>query len=193
VTPIIKNKKTGRQEALVFQSPFKAGLYCAKYMGKDDKEWNHRVRATRNLGLLRIKELLDNMRIGPLVALTWRPRNQNIAISLRAIHSVPIGLIRSLAKQMVFSRNWASNQLDFKTLMRTTSDAFRMMRSAVRDGDRPSKMPSEQFYDWVGQFLPEDPAYCDRRLKNAHSALQYLFPPDDQRAAIKIAGNDIGI
>lgn len=169
-------------------APIKAGAYCAKYMGKDEKEWKHRVHATRNLGTELLTDRLRRLSMKKLEALSWRPGNQSLLISLQTIHSVPNGLLRWHAKRELWLKKYSKGQLDWTAELMSNYDSFSAMRSSVRAGARPSRMGSKERYDWLGKHLPEQEGYCEKRLKSAHRSLQYLFPevPNEETKRIGI-------
>jgi hypothetical protein len=162
--------------------PQKAGMYLAKYMGKDEKEWKHRVKATRGLGLEVLKDRLERLSKKKLEALTWRAENQNTSISLEMIHSVPLGLIRYHAKRTLWLKAYSNRMLNWQAEMMKNYDCYGAMRQSVKNGARPHKMPSQDRYDWVTQHLPVQKGYCEKRLVAAHKSLRHLFPkpPDKQ-------------
>ena len=154
------------------------GNYITKYMQKDTKQWKHRMKATRGLGLKRLRELIFSLPPQITKALTWRPSSRNLSHSLSKTHSVPLGLVRSLAKQRNFWQNYSARQLDLAQLLRTNYGSFSKMLRSVRDGARPSRMHLTQFYDWLSQFLPDSTGYCDETLLLAHRELATAFAPE---------------
>ena len=172
--------------------PATAGLYVAKYMGKDDKEWTHRVKATRNLGTEALRRRITAMNAQRVEALTWRPKDYNTSILVQTTHSIPIGLVRSIAKQILFCKRWASKTLDLNKELEKSCVPFKTMLDDVGNGARPRRMGSEQFYDWVGQHLPEQTEYSDQRFKRAHNALQSLHPVIHYRHVNHMGGNNCG-
>lgn len=153
-----------------------AGVYVAKYMDKGDKAWLHRVKATRDLGKGRLRNLLHQLNLSTVRALMWRPRQYSTSVLVTTIHCVPQGLLRSMAKQVLFCREWDDGTLDSATLLRPSSDVFFAMRKSVRDGARPRRMSSEAFYEWVTGHLPAPDGYCERRVRSAHLQLKVEFP-----------------
>ena len=188
-TPI--DKKTGQPMPIL---PVESvGNYVTKYMQKGTKVWHHRMKCTRNLGMQKIQEMIQQLDHPTLEALTWKPANSSHHHLVSSIHSVPIGIVRSLAKRQNFSILWGKRQLDLKTLMKTNYDHYRRMLKSVRDGARPDRMLSAEFYDWVQQHLPETKGYCEKKLLEAHSLLHSAYPP--KRYFIKpqvLPGNDVG-
>lgn len=171
-----------KKKAVVrIHGPEKAGLYIAKYMDKEDKSWLHRVKATRNLGTIRLKAVLMRMHIRKLEALTWRPEKYSTNISLQTIHTVPSALLRLMAKQELFCRQWVSGSLDYPMLLSQKCDAFAKMLTSVRSGAKIKRMRSREFYEWVTAHLPASKGYCEKRLLRAAHSLAVDFPPDKSR------------
>jgi hypothetical protein len=158
-------------------APEKAGLYIAKYMDKDDKAWTHRIKATRDLGMTRLRKVLMQMHWKKVEALAWRPKTYSLNTTATTIHTVPPGLLRLTAKQESFCRKWARNTLDFPKLLRESYDSFSLMLKSVRDGARPKRMRSSQFYEWVTAHLPDPEGYCEKRYLRAVTSLGVHFPP----------------
>ena len=157
--------------------PEKAGLYVAKYLDKEDKVWTHRVKATRGLGLDRLLSWLRTAHLRKVEALTWRPLTYSLNTLVTTIHTVPLGLLRSLAKQELFCRRWVSNLLDFRKLLQPNCDSFGAMLKSVQDGARPLRMRSKAFYEWVTSHLPVPDGYCEDRYKRASVSLGVEFRP----------------
>jgi hypothetical protein len=153
-----------------------AGVYVSKYMDKEDKAWLHRVKATRDLGKGRLRNLLHSLPLKVVEALMWRPRTYPMSCLLTTIHCVPSGLLRSMAKQVVFCRKWASEATDFRKEMQSCTGVYTAMRQSVRDGARPSRMSLKEFYDWVTGHLPVPSGYCEKRLGSSHLQLRVEFP-----------------
>ena len=189
VTPI--DKKTGKP--IKINSVQAVGNYVTKYMQKGTKVWHHRMKCTRNLGLNRLKTVISKMDSTSVKVLTWRPKKSSHLRSVSLIHSVPQGLIRSIAKRKVFSDLYQSNRMDLKTLMKTNYDHYKRMLKNVRDGARPDRMPSADFYDWVQQFLPEVEEYSEKILIETHKLLSGEFPRQQHRVQpVVLGGNEIG-
>jgi len=154
-----------------------AGVYVSKYMEKGDRSWNHRVKATRDLGKGRLRNLLHSLTPKVVEALAWRPRNYQLNILLQTMTSVPSGLLRSMAKQVAFCQKWDARQTDLTACLQPSFAPFNAMLESVKAGLRPSRMSSEELFDWVTQFLPVPEGYCDKRLSRAHTKLRAEFPP----------------
>ena len=189
VTPL--DKKTG--QSIKINSVEAVGNYVTKYMQKGTKVWHHRMKCTRRLGLQKIQALINSLTKNQLTPLTWRPQHSSHLHSVSLIHSVPQGLIRSLSRHRLFSIQWTERQLALETLMKTNYEHYRQMLRSVRDGARPDRMPSAEFYDWVQQFLPEEKEYSRPRLEHSHQLLAEQFPKQKIRVQPVVLGaNDNG-
>lgn len=171
-----------------------AGAYITKYLQKEHKEWLHRVKATRNIGLKTLKRVISKLKLKTLLALTWRPKTYTTNHLTTMIHTVPLGLLRSLTKQEHFFRIFKANQLDLKELIQPVSEHYQMMLSSVRSGIRPDRMHSQEFYDWVSRFLPDQKGYSDEKLLAAHEQLREYYPVENKSMFHQsIAGNNYGL
>jgi hypothetical protein len=153
-----------------------AAAYVTKYIQKDHKEWHHRVKATRNLGMKKLKKTIQKLEPSVTEALTWRPETYSQHHLVSLIHSVPLGLIRSIAKRQHFSNLLGSKLLDFRTVMISNSGSFSRMLRSVRAGARPERMHSQEFYDWVCQRLPVQRGFSKDKQIEAHEKLKDIFP-----------------
>ena len=152
--------------------------YVIKYLQKEHQEWHHRVKATRNLGMKRLKEQMTLMTSEKLEALSWRPKNYGQHHLVTTIHSVPLGLMRCIAKQIIFARQLERSQLDLRTLLNSNKGIFMEMLRSVRNGARPHRMLSQDCYDWVCRHLPAEKGFCEKRFLEAHRTLKRIYPPD---------------
>ena len=168
------SRKTGK--ALKLHPIIRAGTYFVKYLNKGTREWPHRVKATRNLGLKNLQDVLHRMHINHLEALTWRPRKYSQSVFLSTIHSVPAALLRRQAKLIFFCRQWVNGRVDSDKLLSESSDSYKQMLMSVRAGQRPHRMASGPRYAWVSQHLPVPDGYCEKRIERAHKKLQLIAP-----------------
>lgn len=169
-----------------------AGYYVSKYMDKGDKAWLHRVKATRDLGKGRLRNLLNSLPLPVVEALTWRPRRFSQSVLVGTTHCVPSQLLRSMAKQVHFCRTWGSSRLVPRSWIRAPSSAYMDMRKSVRDGMRPHRMCLKEFYEWVSDHLPVPDGYCERRLQRAHVQLMADFPPNRFSQVSHVGGSNHG-
>lgn len=172
--------------------PQVAGLYIIKYLSKEFREWKHRTKATRNLGLTRLRETIRQLTDEQIEALTWRPSTFGLNLTLSMIQSVPIGLMRSIAQRENFYRKYRSNRHSDKTLLQSNTETFIALQSSVRAGVRPDRMPSAVFYDWLGQYLPVPNGYSDQRLLDVYTLLAGQFPPIRNHKTKKLGGTNYG-
>jgi hypothetical protein len=153
-----------------------SAAYLTKYIQKDHKQWKHRVKATRNLGMKKLKQTISQLSVEETQALTWRPENSNQLHSLSLIHSVPLALIRRESKQKNFQLQLEHGLLDFQSLMISNGNSYQKMLRSVRHGHRPDRMPSQDFYNWVCRHLPDQKGFCEKKMIKAHKKLKYEFP-----------------
>ena len=188
-TPI--DRETGKPIKI---NPVEAvGNYVTKYMQKGTKVWHHRMKCTRNLGMRKIQKLINSLERSQLEPLTWKPETSGQLRSLSSIHSVPQGLIRSTAKRRIFALDWEQRSLDLKTLMQTNYDHYKRMLRSVRDGARPDRMRSAEFYDWVRKHQEDQKGYCKKKLREAHKLLAEAFPKKLHRVQpVVLGGNEFG-
>jgi hypothetical protein len=170
-----------------------AGRYVTKYMQKEHKEWHHRMKCTRNLGMRKLQELIQSLDQRTVQLLTYRPATSRQLHSVSLTHSVPIGLIRSLAKRMHYWDRLVQNQLDLKEHLKPNYKSYQKMLTSVRSGVRPDRMHSLEFYDWVSQFLPDQEGYCEKSVLEAHRLIGIIFPRITSRInPIKLGANNSG-
>ena len=173
-------------------TPKAAGHYITKYLAKEHREWHHRMKATRNLGMKKLRLTIQKLQLDQVEALAWRAPNSELNHSLMMTHNIPLGLVRSLAKRQVFLIKYMHNQLDLTELLQSNSQIFTRMLMSVRSGIRPDRMDSCQFYDWVSQLLPAQKGYCEKRQLSAHLELGKYFPHIAKRVkSVKQGANDI--
>ncbi len=170
-----------------------AGNYITKYLTKEHKEWHHRMKATRNLGMKKLRDVIMLMDPSIVEALTMRPENSQLNCSLIKTNSVPQGLIRLEAKQRNYLTKYRRNQLDLTTLLQSNLGMFSKMLTSVRDGARPDRMDSSEYFDWVGRLLPAQKGYSKGKLIAANVALGISFPPLQKIANhVKLGANESG-
>jgi hypothetical protein len=170
-----------------------AGNYVTKYLQKDHKEWQHRMKATRNLGMKTLITTVRKMKPDEVKALTWRAESGQLNHFLTTIHSLPLGLVRRVAKQTNYYNQYLRDQWDLKNLIENRSGVYTKMLSSARAGHRPDRMLSMEFYDWVLGFLPAQDGYCEKQLIEAHHKLSKIFPKQySTKVHTSIGGNRIG-
>jgi hypothetical protein len=169
-----------------------SGGYVTKYMAKDFKEWNHRIKATRNLGMTRLKAHLNSLNSHQVEALTWRPTIYGTYHSMTMIHTCPVGLLRREAKHRLWFVHYHQKCMDSKNCLKRDYGTWQRLRQSVRNGARPDRMHLQEFYDWASEHLPVITGYCEKRLRQVHETLRGIFPRVIQENRVSIAGEDFG-
>ena len=173
--------------------PRVAGAYITKYLSKEHKEWHHRMKATRNLGMTKLRQVVSELQNPVVEALTWRAKTSQLNTSLMTMSSVPLGLLRSVAKRQDYFNKFSLNQMDLRMLLQSNYGIFTKMLRSVKAGARPDRMGSLDYFDWVGQLLPAQPGYSEQRQIAAHAAIGIQFPPIKKISNhVKIGANERG-
>ena len=193
VTPLKEVPGKSENQPMKIAPAFVAGRYITKYMQKDLKEWHHRMKCTRNLGMNRLKQKLKQLDPETIEQLTWRPKSSSTLHLASLTHSAPLALVRSQAKQLHYLNRYKSNSMDLEEHLKPISGAFTKMLKSVRAGARPDRMHSLAFFDWVSQFLPEEKGYSEETLIEAHKQLSEDFPRNViQTQSVTLPGAQIG-
>ena len=134
-----------------------AGAYLVKYLGKDSKEWHHRMKATRQLGLRMLTQYLKIRNPQDLMVLATKPLTANMQNSWKKT-SVPNSLMRSHARRQLITRMWATSarrrQLAPMLFQPEKPSSWRKMLQSVEDGANPWSMDFEQRFAWQKAVLP---------------------------------------
>ena len=149
--------------------------YVAKYLTKhgDTKKWNHRVKATKNIGLHKILETLENQKSNSLLlALACRPPTYQTWMRIQAATSCPLSLLRQKSQKVLLKRlhttktRRAASFLQ-KHLTKTPPEFFTNLMLTVKDGVKPWKMLPEQRYNSYTRILEEVPftVHSERRIQ----------------------------
>lgn len=143
--------------------------------------------------MTRLRETIRNLPIAVVEALTWRAEDSRLNTSLMRISSVPLGLMRSEAKMQHYFNLFRQNRLDMTTLLQSNYGIFSRMLMSVKNGVRPERMDSVDYFDWVGGLLPVQREYSRERQIAAHLAIGLVFKPECKvKKHIKIGANQIG-
>lgn len=189
ITPI--SSKTG--EAIRIRPPQEAGGYFVKYLTKDKKEWNHRVKSTRSLGLDSLNEYIDKAPIEEVEVLSWRPPTYQTYMNIQALTRIPLAFVRARAKQQLFYLQYLQGQLDPNKESHLSENVYASMISAVKQGQRPDRKNGQDFYNWLSKFLELPENYNYDIFEDAYYRIGEQFPPNQRaRPIIRIGANDIG-
>lgn len=159
--------------------PAMAGFYLTKYLTKEDKEWFHRMKATRGLGQSSLKRYLRSIGLAECLRLSYRP-SRVYSESLARMSAPPTSLVRSLARQEACSRMFSANsgrKLIYRLIlpMRRGSNWSRM-RASVMDGQKPWRMDLAEHSDWLWSVIDEaDIRVSSEKCDRAWSTLASHF------------------
>ena len=185
------DERTG--EPMRVSTPRVAGNYITKYLSKEHKQWHHRMKATRNLGKKKLRQILRETDSSVVKALTWRALSSKLNLLLMQIHTVPLGLLRSEAKQQDYLNQFKHKNLDLTELLTSNYDVFTRMLTSVQNGARPDRMDSLEFYDWLAGLLHGQKGYCEVKQICAHTYIGQEYPPIKKVTQhVKLGGNEIG-
>jgi hypothetical protein len=185
------DKKTGK--TIKINQVAAVGNYVTKYMQKGTKQWHHRMKCTRNLGMQKLLRKIKSLPLTAVRQLAMRPPNSKLLRSVSLTHSVPQGLTRCIAKRVIFAHRYHYGSMELKELMKTNYEHYKAMLRNVRDGARPDRMPLAEFYDWVQEFLPEETGFCETEMLKAHESLGDDYPRTTHKVEPTIFGaNEIG-
>lgn len=146
--------KAGVKTPVPYFPPELVGNYLTKYMLKDVKAWNHRMKASRGYGLLTLRKQLLNLKSRDLEALMSRPETE-LASSMMEQTSLPSGLLRREARGAWVSKTWASNPTKLRSILwsQPRSSAWSAMCKSVKDGARPWRMDFPHLREWLNGLL----------------------------------------
>lgn len=138
--------------------PALAGFYLTKYLTKEDKEWFHRVKATRSLGQSSLRQYLKSIGPAECLRLSLRPCKV-YSESLARKSAPPTSLVRSLARQEACSRMFSASstrKLIYPLILPTRRGAsWSKMRESVLDGQKPWQMALAEHSDWLWSVIDE--------------------------------------
>lgn len=136
--------------------------YIGKYMSKGEtKKWNHRIKATRNLGIENLKEKLRcgaSLRL--LFTMTTRASDYAVSMMLQESTSIPLSLLRRISRTELLRRLHSLRTQRAKELLRKMwtkkpPDFFTNMMSAARAGLKVWKQTPEWRYSLCSLMLEE--------------------------------------
>jgi len=157
------------------------GRYVAKYIGKEAKRWNHRLKVSRKFGTGKLTETLETMTDLELEQISEHsPPTHAQMFRLKTRTSVPLSVVKSKAKTMLFIRRWDSGTLTLEDMTRQPFALYQAMLQSVADGQRPWRMTSSRKYRWLRRLRDQD-GYCDATYRSAFEKLALAFPSDETR------------
>ena len=172
-TPIEKG------QPLKLAGPERVGMYLAKYMHKEKKQWTHRIKATHSIGLDRIKKLISEMAYEHLKGIIQWPRTYSDHFRQQTMTSVPASILKTISRKCV-----SLMELTFKTpteLLSPHKSIWSNMLLSVESGAEPWKMTSEQCWEWLTELRPlvslATEGCYDAQRWDALKVVREHFPP----------------
>lgn len=174
----IRDSETG--EPVEVGTAAQVAGYVGKYLSKGEhKKWHHRTKATRNLGLSKVVQLIrQETSIQVLYGLSRRPRLYSHSQAMQLTTQAPLSLLRRISKTELLTRLHSSRTRQGKLLLlnsltESKSEFFSNLRSNVLDGLRPWSMMPEQRYNLFSLILEGREAseglssgLCDTRIRD---------------------------
>jgi len=175
--PLHKDKK----RPIKLHAASAAGVYVSKYLDKDDKEWNHRVKATHRLGLVTMINWIQALPRSTLLQLARRLTTYENASIVRSKCSAPLRLIRMLAKRQEFYNQWVSDQT-LTDYLNPKEKPWLKMRASLETGIQPWLMPSRERFEWLQTVLPaETIEFCENLWYRVICQAGEQWPPLNNR------------
>jgi len=136
--------------------------YIGKYLTKGEtKKWNHRVKATKSLGLKDLyKKLKEMQELSLLLGLAVRPMEYQKWMGLQMKTSIPLGLLREKSKETLLIRLHGSGKRRGWNYLKETwtkrpQKFYTSLMQSVKDGAKPWKDTPEQRYSLFTQIMEE--------------------------------------
>lgn len=152
--------KTGH--AIEIGSVDAMAFYVTKYMQKGEtKKWNHRVKATKSLGLRKLQESLTKIDSASMVRmLACRQESYSVMMEIQALTQIPLSLVRKCSKiewqkRLYSSKNIRAEKLLSSLWVTIPSSFYTALSMRVRDGLRLWKLTPEQRYNCYTPMLVE--------------------------------------
>ena len=139
-----------------------AGQYLLKYMKKDEREWRHRIRCSRNLGLQPLKDLIEALTTRELISLTKRPPCHLTKKRILMRSGSPLSLLKRLAIFEIVSRtsrpyNCQEALIWMQSKIRGPWPiVWQLIVDTVKNGTKPNRMPSETWHALLLEALPPE-------------------------------------
>lgn len=156
--------------------------YISKYLTKGEtKKWKHRVKATKNFGVVDLMSKLKMEKsLSILLTLTRRPKEYKVSMKLQEATSCPSSLTREKSKKELLKRLHSMKTLRaqkflWKELTKRPQQFFTTYIKNVKNGQKPWKKMPEQRYNYYTQMLEEVNAtvHCEKRLLTLNNWLCY--------------------
>lgn len=136
--------------------------YLGKYLTKGDtKKWKHRVKATKNLGMTKLKKALQHTKsLSLLLTLASRSPKYANGLKLQMNSAPPLSLIREKSKQVLTKRLHSLKTARARDFLRVQwtkkrGEFFMHYIRTARDGQRPWSLTPGQRYNCYTLMLEE--------------------------------------
>lgn len=149
--------------------------YIGKYITKGaTRKWNHRIKATKGLGLETLVQNVQNKcPTQILISMCQRPMDYAISMKIQQKTAIPLSLLRKISKKVLLRQLHSCNSLRAKRFLWTVwtknPNTFYMNYiNAARDGAKVWSMMPQQRYNFVTQILEEvaSTVHCKKRVLN---------------------------
>ncbi len=154
------NEKTGKRRKVA--GPGSVAGYIGKYLTKGvTKQWDHRVKSTKSLGLMKLARQLSEVKsLSLLLGLSSRPMQYKMWMKIQQATSCPMSLIREKSKKELVRRYHSMKTPQGKNLLRmewtkNKQEFYTTLMYSVRAGIRIWKMTRERRYNFFTQILEE--------------------------------------
>lgn len=159
--PYHKLSKDGKRS----KEPIKIGNaanvagYIGKYMMKGDtKKWNHRVKATKSLGLKKLRQTISSVQsLGFLSMMAFKPSKYKDWMAIQVKTNCPLHLVQKISRTVLVQRLISmSGPLAERYLMvhltKRPNVFYTNLMKSVKNGRCPWRETSQQRYNWYSQI-----------------------------------------
>lgn len=159
-----------------------AGVYMIKYMTKDDKGWNHRIRGTRGLGMGTINQVINQMPLKHLEQLAIRPPEYEVSFRSESKTTIPLWFLRRLAADELRRRKIATGEFRHSKYFQDSKTHYRQLIERAFEGERLHRLSGDEKYQVFTDVLDETPEhYSIRKYFRAVRYLSRFLPPEVRR------------
>lgn len=161
--------------------PEAAGEYIVEYFSKEHKQWPHRMKCTRSLGLATLHRVMDTLPLTVLEAIRAESPATLQEDALLRESSVPLSLIRQSARDLLISKAGRTSTgrrfLRKRMWTKKPCKPWKRMVESVQAGHQPSRMDSVERFDWLQSVLhPEGLVSFRDKREFAWRVLAEAFP-----------------
>lgn len=177
-TPVEMDKE-GNAVPMKIRGIRAAGAYMVKYMTKDEREWNHRVRGTRKLGTARIEKFVKGADDWIIDQLAERPPQFDTSFAAQLKTSIPLFWVRQLVKDEQWHRQAKTGRKTLESHMADNNEIHANLIGKVYEGVRIERLTSEEKYELITECMPPPSAIYDaERYLAAVDELAKVIPAD---------------